>query len=169
MYDSGKHCILHWFGHEVSMKRKMCILVSLNKCRVWVTFESIWRMPISDLFSQSYGCFVDRGILFSVFGFSLHFSRAMARKRCRWRVYIRWAPEDQPLIIVLPFQFCERWQSTLWAQSILNLRWNGAQREDTLHSFTELGGSHAKKGAVLRATPTIIPQGSVHHLPCFYS
>ena len=104
-----KWCMVNWFCPEVNSKSTMCIIVSLKKCRLWVTFKSSQRKPMPELFLRSNGYLEGRGILFSVFEIPLHL-RLLREQRCRLKVYSRCFPANWSLIATLQSQFCVRWK-----------------------------------------------------------
>lgn len=88
----------------------MCIIVSLRKCRLWVTF----KVPReSQCLSCSWGpmatCKVERRILFSVFEIRLHLCLLREQRR-RLQIYSRSFPADWYLAAMLQSQFCVRWK-----------------------------------------------------------
>lgn len=139
------------------MRRRTCIIVSVRKCWLWVTFESTQRKPMSDLPLRSNGYFDGRGVLSSVFEVSLHLRLLWKQRHSSQETTEFEGSFRVHFLSIGPSPWCfshsfveGRQAGTVWAWSILVLRCNGAQLEvtvlkESLYFFPELGGTHTKR------------------------
>lgn len=141
----------------------MCIIVSLKKCRLWVTFKSSQRKPCQ---SCSWGPIVT----WKVEEYSSQYLRSPFTYACwgsrdtGWRVILDAFLRIGPSLLCVSHNFVWGGRAgTIWAWPILIPRWSGAQLEGivlkkSLCFFMELGGTHAKRGSGSQSPPSqVIP------------